>query len=406
MNWKIRLSLLGILIALFAHAYLTLHYYPLHLGIAEEGGICSINDKFNCNAVSASPFSSAFEIPLAVWGLGMHIILLIMLLVYFLHFTENPRRTLRFLLILAGASAITSIVMATISLLFLKTYCLFCIIAYASSFLIFESLRREQSEPFFAHIAEDVKALFTTHRWNLLFFVAIPAAAFFIHQFFIQHYGAENLQEMVQASVTEWQYNKTKTDFSLPALLREGSSPESSLMTIVEFADFRCGHCRMASIPLDSFVKAKSDVQFKFYAYPLDSTCNSSISRGDGLSCRLAKAVYCAQSQNLGWPLHHLIYAHQDDINRKQSTDEVDWEIKQLGEPLGLKFESLKTCMDQAETHEIIKAQAQLGSLAHVEGTPTIFVNGTLLPRGQVLPVLERVYNVIKKDSPASQPHH
>jgi protein-disulfide isomerase len=48
--------------------------------------------------------------------------------------------------------------------------------------------------------------------------------------------------------------------------------------------------------------------------------------------------------------------------------------------------------MDSAETHDLIKAQASLGIAARVEGTPTIYVNGKKLPRGQLIPVLERVY--------------
>lgn len=397
MNWKIRIALLALLVAIFSHAYLTWHYYPLHLGAAEGDSICTLSSKFNCDAVSASRFSSFLGIPLAVWGLSTNFILLVMLLAYGLGLSESPKRLLRWILGLAGVAVIASVVMGFISFYYLTTYCLFCIIAYATSFVIFEALRREQEEPFFSHIGQDLMDLLTAARWNLVYFLLIPLGAFFIHKFFIQQYGAEDLDGVVHSSLVEWQTAGRPFDFSLPPLLTKGAEESQATMTIVEFADFRCGHCRIASSPLDAFVKSKQDVRFKFYAFPLDSACNSAISRGDGISCRLAKAVFCAQRQNHGWDLHHSIFAQQEQIGRKQSIEEVDWELKGLSEKVGIQFPILKTCMDEAETHEIIKTQASLGASSQVEGTPTIFVNGKKLSRGHLLPVLDAVYSDLKK---------
>lgn len=391
MNWKVRLALLSLIVAIFSHGYLALHYYPLHLGVAEGEAICTLSAKFNCDAVSASRFASLFGIPMAIWGLAANFVFLLMLLVYSLSLTESRGRLLRLTTLLTGFSAVTSIAMGSISLFFLGTYCLFCIFAYLASFVTFECMRREQQEPFFAKIGEDILSLFTSARINLIYFLAIPGGAFFLHNFFIQHYGAGDLDQVVNSSFLEWQAG-TAYDFSSPPLLSKGSPPEGARMTIVEFADFRCGHCKMAATPISAFAKAKADVLVKFFAFPLDASCNSSISQGDGLSCRLAKSVLCANRQEKGWELHDLIFAQQDKMSRKKSGDELDWELKSASESIGIRFDDLKSCIDSAETHDLIKAQASLGVSARVEGTPTIYVNGKKLPRGQLIPVLERVY--------------
>ncbi|MBK8205010.1 MAG: hypothetical protein IPK68_22840 [Bdellovibrionales bacterium] len=179
MNWKVRLALLSLIVAIFSHGYLALHYYPLHLGVAEGDAICTLSAKFNCDAVSASRFASLFGIPMAVWGLAANFIFLLMLLVYSLSLTESRGRLLRLTTLLTGFSAMTSIAMGSISLFFLGTYCLFCIFAYLASFVTFECMRRELQDPFFAKIGEDILSLFTSARINLIYFLAIPGGAFF-----------------------------------------------------------------------------------------------------------------------------------------------------------------------------------------------------------------------------------
>ncbi|MCB0363608.1 MAG: DsbA family protein, partial [Bdellovibrionales bacterium] len=379
--------------------YLTLHYYPLHLGFSDGEALCTINSQFNCDAVSASRFSAFLGIPMAVWGFATNFILLVMLLVYGLNLTEQRARCLRMMVLISGFTALMSIIMGLISLFYLNTYCLFCILAYISSFFAFEALRREQEEAFFTHIKQDIFGLFTSSRIYLLYFLFIPACALFTHKFFLQQYGADNLEDIVRTSLLEWQA-ENKFDFSLSPLVQKGAPENQAAMTIVEFADFRCGHCKMASAPLGAFVNSQPDVTLKFYAFPLDSSCNSAIQRGDGLSCRLAKSVYCANQKEKGWDFHKLIFANQEKISRKQTSEEVDWELKNFCEETGIDFNELKTCMDAAETHEAIRKQSELGVSARVEGTPTIYVNGKKLPRGQIINVLSSAYKQIKSQNP------
>ncbi|MCB0384664.1 MAG: DsbA family protein, partial [Bdellovibrionales bacterium] len=342
MNWKMRIALLSILVAVGAHMYLSFHYYPLHLGFAEGEAICSFSEKFNCDAVSASRFSALFGVPMAVWGAATNLVLLLMLLVYGFGMTENLGRQLRVTVLLAGFVAFTSLVMGSISMFYLGTYCPFCIVAYVTSFITFEALRRNQTEPFFSHIGGDIKSAFGDNKAYLGYAAGIPILAVFSHFSIIQHYGAENLDKVVRASVLDWQASAS-ADFDLPPLLAKGAGTDQAKMTIVEFADFRCGHCKKASIPLTAFVRSKTDVRLQFYVFPLDGACNDAISRAEGGSCRLAKSVLCAEKSGKGWALHDEIFGNQETLNRKHSVDETDWELKEYAKNLGLDFEELKS---------------------------------------------------------------
>jgi protein-disulfide isomerase len=47
--------------------------------------------------------------------------------------------------------------------------------------------------------------------------------------------------------------------------------------------------------------------------------------------------------------------------------------------------------MNDPSSLDAIRAQAKQGGLVNVQGTPTMFVNGQQLNRGQILPVLQAV---------------
>ena len=74
----------------------------------------------------------------------------------------------------------------------------------------------------------------------------------------------------------------------------------------------------------------------------------------------------------------------------------VDEKLKPLAVQVGLDWSPLVLCMEEVATQDAIVAQAKAGNQAGVTGTPTIFVNGRKLPYGQILPVLEKVYQTLQ----------
>src|SRR5690606_4627384 len=78
-------------------------------------------------------------------------------------------------------------------------------------------------------------------------------------------------------------------------------SPNAPI-TIVEFADFECGMCRMASGPIDEFVTANDDVRLVFKNFPLG---------GHEHAEEAARAAMAADLQGKFWEMHHAIFAAQ-----------------------------------------------------------------------------------------------
>ena len=148
MKKRIQLPVISTLLSIVAHAYLAVHYYPLKFGFASGSSICNLNAKFDCDAVSASTFSSAFGIPMAVWGAAFNAVLLILILLSWLEWTDHPERMKRWALGFSGVSALTSLVMLVISLTMMSNYCIVCMGLYVLSFITFLALRKTVREPF------------------------------------------------------------------------------------------------------------------------------------------------------------------------------------------------------------------------------------------------------------------
>ena len=387
MKTRTQVALAAVLISLIAHVYLTLHYYPLKFGLAVSASACNLSATFNCDSVATSAYASFLGIPLSLWGAATQAVLFYLILMGWLEWSDHPERTRRFSLGLAGASAIGSLVMGLISLLFLKSYCIVCIGLYVLSFVTFLAVRGTLREPFWMHLRRDLPATWSESRGLLIALALIPILAVVGHQSFLANYGGDQVAAAVRDSMTGWQAAPHRDFVAKPSLAL--GPAEGAALTLVEFADFRCGHCRHASYSLDAFVRSHPDVRFEFYVFPLDGACNEKIEHADGLSCRLADAVHCAEKEAKGWALHHALFEAQDAVNQTNSAAELDQIISREASSLDLNWERLQTCMADSNTRDAIKAQAKQGSLVNVMGTPTIFANGRQLPRAQLVPVLE-----------------
>lgn len=397
MKIRAQIALMGALISVALHLYLSQHYYLIKFGLGAGESVCNLNAKFNCDAVAASDFSSVFQMPIALWGAATNAILFLLILFSWLEWNDHPERLKRWTLALSGLSAAASIVMGTISLTQMQTYCIFCISLYVLSFIVFFAFKGFLREPFWPNIKDDLEHLWPENKGIVVGYAAIPVLAYLTHTAFMQDLGASQIQDAVREAVDEW-ITAPKQNFVAKPTLVAGPSPEAAAMVLAEFADFRCSHCRHAYPKVEDFIKSHPDVRLEFYSFPLDGACNDKIPNSTGMSCRLAASVYCAEKEHKGWELHHKLYDIQDDVNRLGTVSELDPLLAQTAAGLGLNWEQMQTCMNDPVTQDAIRAQAKQGALVNVQGTPTFFANGKLLNGGQSVPVLQAVHNVSLED--------
>ncbi len=383
------------LISVAVQGFLVVQHYNLKLGLSTGKSFCNINSTFNCDAVAVSAYSSIAGIPLAMLGLFAHAVLIFLLASAWLEVSLNPRRVLRLSLLLSALIALTSVVMGSISTLILGTYCIYCMAAYALSFINVTLIWKAQEDKPGSNFLADVKSLVADHRWATILLVLIPGLSFVGHSLYLADYGGSaKIQESIRDSISEWT-GSASFDFNSENSMTYQKGSSKPVMIIVEFADYLCSHCRAAYPSLHNFTDSRPDVQLQFKAFPLDGTCNKAIERkGDGLRCKLAYLSHCAEKiSKKGWDAHHWIFDRQDRLLSGLSFETV---FKELTEEFHLDSQAVKACIDQDATIEAIANQAWEGAAAKIAGTPSVFINGKKMERGQFPPLLEKIYQTLK----------
>ncbi|HEX4923742.1 MAG TPA: vitamin K epoxide reductase family protein [Bdellovibrionales bacterium] len=382
------IALISTLAAIGVHTYLTMHHYEMILGVARGKGLCNLGGAFDCDAVNTSKYSELFGRSIALWGAAVNSFLALMLIWHALTGSERLRRYAFYLSVFVAS---VSIVMGVISYTQIRVFCLFCSTVYVLSFLTALMLALYNKGEVLNRAGSDFRALLrggaegsrSVLIWGLVVSV-LPVLA--IHSSYMTAYG-ERLRWAVPESLDIWRSAQTHT-FSEEGGLTKGAAADKAVLTLVEFADFRCPHCKTAVPGLHSFVKSRPDVRLIFLNFPLDSSCNSAMQQ-PGTSCAMAKAVYCANRAGKGWEAHDWLFDNQGKVTPESLTG--------LPGILGIDEGQFKSCTESSQTHDAVSAQAELGLKAGVKGTPTVYANGRSLPEGFMIPILEAVYDEVKK---------
>lgn len=384
------LAIASSIASLGLHLYLTLHFYEVQLGISGDS-LCNLGSSFNCDAVTLSRFSQIWGIPVAAFGFAAHAILLLTLGIWWLGLSSQRERILRFAFWIASLVLLASFVMGGISVIFLQTYCLFCLLTYLFSIALFIGMYA--SVPLVrAEFFSDLNDLVLVNRAWLLVLLMIPGLGWITHLAMQKHYGVGQLALIAEEALLGWKaefphaFDSSKGLLDVSSLgIPDGTKP----MEIVEFADYLCPHCKVAAQSLNSFLQTRAGTQLLFKSFPLDGNCNDSgVPKGDGLRCELAYFVHCAEkTSSKGNLAKKKIFEGQEGWNLSTwSADRL-----RLVSDLGLDETAVQSCMTDPTTRQAILEQAAEGSRAGIRGTPAIFVNGRSLQRGQMVPVLERV---------------
>lgn len=378
MTKKINLLIFSFLALLLVFAYLTYHHYMTKMGLSGTS-LCHINSTLNCDAAALSKYSEILNIPIAVLGFSYALIMLGATIFVKLGWSEE---TPNYSFIFKGLtlfSSIISIVLLAVSSIVLKVYCPFCVASYILSFFItylaFTAFSGSQLEP----------AKLNEEKSFIIALCCIPVIAWFISGSISDNFGLSTLAKLVPEKVYAWQ-NSPQVSFD-ESLGLVKPAHEQSKATIVEFADFKCPHCKNAAQTFRLFLSSKNNVKFVFKPYPLDGTCNPGIpNKGDGSRCELAGWVLCAEKLNQkGWDVYYWIFENQENLS---FTSDLGSSLEEVSKLYGLNAAEIKTCATSAETFELIKKASQEGEAAKITGTPSIFLNGKKLDYGQYIDVL------------------
>jgi len=130
-------------------------------------------------------------------------------------------------------------------------------------------------------------------------------------------------------------------------------------VTLYEFSDFQCPHCKTAAPELKRIVEesdGKAKLVFKHYPLPMHPKAREA-----------AKAAVAADKQGKFWEMHDLLFEKQDELQRANLDD--------YAKKIGLDLKRFKADMQSKETESKIEADIAQGEAAGVDSTPTIYVN-------------------------------
>jgi protein-disulfide isomerase len=162
-----------------------------------------------------------------------------------------------------------------------------------------------------------------------------------------------------------------------PAALDTSGAPSmgdpGASIQVVEFADFRCGHCKEAAPYVKQHVRAR-DVHFAFFPFPLQENPEGMLA---------AEAAFAAHAQGKFWPMHDALFARQDQ-------GFSDAGVVDAAAAAGLDVARFRADMAAHTYRDQVLRARRLGIDAGIQGTPAMFVNGRVYHFDKVLFTLQK----------------
>jgi len=168
---------------------------------------------------------------------------------------------------------------------------------------------------------------------------------------------------------------------------RSKGSPTAPI-TVYEMSDFQCPYCR--SFALETFRALEQEyispgkVRWVFVNFPLTSVHANAVAA--------ASTALCAARQDAFWPVHDLLYAHQDTWAPLKEPGPF---FLSLADSAGISKPKLLECVKSPATVSEIRYEAEGAERAGAGSTPTFYIEGGLLEGALPLPVFRQVLDSI-----------
>lgn len=331
--------------------------------------VCAVSETVNCETVAESAFSTLLGLPISVWGLLAYAAMAALAL-WGLH----PRRRAPTwprgaLLVLIAAALAGSCVLAYLSFFRIDAMCLFCMALYAVNAALagigVALVVRSRRNPI-ALVADDLRAAIAKPL-EVIALVAVAGAAVTAAELLVPaywiHLGWRELPELptgVERDGGHW------------------IGAERPLVTVVEFSDYECPHCRRAHRNIRQMAAKHPDaVRLVHRHQPLDSACNRAVKHAfHERACELSIAAECAGAQGRFWAMNDALFSLQDEVPAAK----ID--LGRVAVEIGLDRSRFLACLEAKETLPRVREDIAEAERRRVTGTPTFFIGAQPYPGG------------------------
>jgi len=163
--------------------------------------------------------------------------------------------------------------------------------------------------------------------------------------------------------------------------------PADAPVTVVDFSDLQCPHCKDAHPALEKLMSEDKNVRVVFQSFPLPMH--------DWAAKGAAYADCVSRSSNDAfWKFIQSVYTAQTDITAANA----DEKLTALADSAGVKGADIAACAAKPETTSRVEKSEALGKAVDVNSTPTLFVNGRKLP-GVSYEVLQKLVDFAAKEN-------
>ena len=353
-----------ILAGLADSIYLSMHHYLVYTDIGYES-FCAISKAINCDTVSQSPYSIFLGVPVAVWGVAGYLFCFL-LLPFAFSADAVKKRMWPLIFAVTFIFSLVSIIFAVISNLYIRSYCIMCILIYGINFmLVFYSwliIRRfGEKEGIIKGIWQDLHIIIYKKWLSLSLFAPYTAIVVFVFIFFPVY----------------WNLTPPPLSANVPKGITEDGHPwiggsENPELVITEFTDYLCFQCKKMHFMLRHLVEKNPEkIRLVHRHYPMDHRYNPLVKEpfhvGSGDMSLLS--IYAAKEGKF-WEMNDLLLSV--DI----SGNKID--IKELAGRTGLDNKKLALSRYDNSIRRVLWIDIRDGLKAGITGTPAYMINGKL----------------------------
>lgn len=167
---------------------------------------------------------------------------------------------------------------------------------------------------------------------------------------------------------------------------------EDAPITVVEFGDYQCPHCGDFEFQSKPQLKKNfidtGQVKFYFINFPVTGP-------GANQAAVASECVY-QEDPDQFWDYHNTVFQNQGQAQGQMNTDFLMEMARQSTE--GLDYEGLRSCIENRETMDKVKADQQEGQKNGVSSTPTIYMNGEQIRNWEYNNLAQKINNALNEN--------
>jgi protein-disulfide isomerase len=142
--------------------------------------------------------------------------------------------------------------------------------------------------------------------------------------------------------------------------------PDHATVTIYEFSDLQCPHCKQAQPVVDRLLGDLPDLRFVFQQFPLEMAHPWAYTAAEWAQC------IGRENNQAFWKFVQGVYNDQLGID----TGNVAAKMREHATAAGASADQAAACVAKPPTGREVRESIALGKSVGVSGTPTLFVNG------------------------------